>query len=45
MAEKGKDGRANVEYYKGVVLAALGVPVPYFTTLFAMARSVGWLAT
>ncbi len=44
MAEKGKDVWANVEYYKGVVLAALGVPVPYFTTLFAMARSVGWLA-
>jgi len=44
MAEKGKDVWANVEYYKGVVLAALGVPVPYFTTMFAMARSVGWLA-
>ena len=44
MAARGKDVWANVEYYKGVVLEALGVPPAYFTTMFAMARSVGWLA-
>ena len=44
MAEKGKQVWANVEYYKGIVLETLGVEPAFFTTMFAMARSVGWLA-
>lgn len=39
-----KDLWANVEYYKGVVFYALGVPTRFFTTLFAMSRTVGYLA-
>jgi len=44
MQARGKDLWANVEYYKGAVFVALGFPADYFTALFAMARSVGWLA-
>jgi citrate synthase len=29
---------------KGVVYEALGIPAEFFTTNFAMSRSVGWLA-
>ncbi len=35
---------ANVEYYKGAVFHALGIPSHYFTALFAMARVFGYLA-
>ena len=34
----------NVDFYSGIVLRALGIPVNMFTVLFAVARSVGWLA-
>jgi citrate synthase len=34
----------NVDYYSGIVLNALGVPRSMFTAIFAMARTVGWLA-
>jgi citrate synthase len=44
MQEKGKEVWANVEFYKGAVYEALGIPIPYFTALFALSRSVGWLA-
>ena len=44
MQARGKDLWANVEYYKGAVFVALGIPADNFTALFAMARSVGWLA-
>lgn len=44
MNRRGKDIWANVEYYKGAVFEALGIPAENFTALFAMARSVGWLA-
>ena len=44
MQKRGKDLWANVEYYKGAVFEALGIPANNFTALFAMARSVGWLA-
>ena len=44
MQTRGKDLWANVEYYKGAVFVALGIPADNFTALFAMARSVGWLA-
>lgn len=44
MKKQHKDLWANVEYYKGVVFYALGVPTRFFTTLFAMSRTVGYLA-
>jgi citrate synthase len=34
----------NVDYYSGIVMRALGFPLPMFTPLFAVARTVGWLA-
>jgi citrate synthase len=36
--------RANLEFYKGVVCLALGVPKEFFTATFAAARVFGWLA-
>ena len=36
--------RANLEFYKGVVYLALGIPKEYFTASFAAARVFGWLA-
>lgn len=44
MKKQQKDLWANVEYYKGVVFYALGVPTRFFTTLFAMSGTVGYLA-
>jgi len=43
MAAQGKALHANVEFYKGLVFRALGLPPPYFTALFAMARTFGYL--
>jgi len=43
MAEQGKALHANVEFYKGLVFRALGLPPRFFTALFAMARSFGYL--
>lgn len=36
--------RANLEFYKGVVCIALGIPKEFFTATFAASRSFGWLA-
>jgi citrate synthase len=36
--------RANLEFYKGVVYLALGIPKDYFTASFAAARVFGWVA-
>jgi citrate synthase len=33
----------NVDFFSGIVLRALGIPVSMFTVLFAVARSVGWI--
>lgn len=41
---KGKDIWANVEFYKGAVFHALGLPPSYFTAMFAMARVYGYIA-
>lgn len=41
-AEQGKKIKANVEFYKGAVFAALGIPPEFFTTLFVMGRVFGW---
>ena len=34
----------NVDFYSGIVQSALGIPVWLFTGIFAMARTVGWIA-
>ncbi len=34
----------NVDYYSGITLKALGFPEDMFTVLFAVARTVGWVA-
>jgi citrate synthase len=34
----------NVDFYSGIILKALGFPVSMFTVLFAVARTVGWVA-
>ena len=34
----------NVDFYSGIVYKALGIPVPLFTAIFALARTVGWIA-
>lgn len=34
----------NVDFYSGIVLRALGIPTDMFTAIFAMARTVGWIA-
>ena len=34
----------NVDFYSGIVYKALGIPVSMFTALFAVARTVGWIA-
>lgn len=44
MQAKGKAVWANLEFYKGPVYEALGIPSHFFTATFALSRSVGWLA-
>ncbi len=34
----------NVDFYSGIVQRAIGIPVDMFTCIFALARSVGWIA-
>ncbi|MBB6013006.1 citrate synthase [Aquamicrobium sp. NLF2-7] len=34
----------NVDFYSGITLKALGFPTTMFTVLFAVARTVGWIA-
>jgi citrate synthase len=34
----------NVDFYSGILQRALGIPVPLFTAIFALARTVGWVA-
>ncbi|BBK42880.1 citrate synthase [Allostella vacuolata] len=34
----------NVDFYSGIILRAMGFPVSMFTALFALARTVGWVA-
>jgi citrate synthase len=33
-----------VDYYSGIVQKAIGIPVSLFTAIFALARTVGWIA-
>ena len=34
----------NVDFYSGIIFQALGIPTTMFTVLFAVARTVGWIA-
>ncbi len=34
----------NVDFYSGIILKALGIPVEMFTVIFATGRTVGWIA-
>jgi citrate synthase len=34
----------NVDFYSGIILSAIGFPTSMFTALFALARTVGWVA-
>lgn len=44
LEKQGKKIKANVEFYKGAVFYALGIPPEYFTALFAMSRVFGYVA-
>jgi len=34
----------NVDFYSGIILKALGIPTSMYTVMFALSRSVGWIA-
>src|SRR5665647_901557 len=34
----------NVDFYSGIVMRAMGIPNSMFTAIFALARTVGWVA-
>jgi citrate synthase len=34
----------NVDFYSGLIMRALGIPINMFTAIFALARTVGWLS-
>ncbi|KXU34858.1 type II citrate synthase [Cephaloticoccus capnophilus] len=34
----------NVDFYSGIIMRALGIPVSLFTVIFAMGRTTGWIA-
>jgi citrate synthase len=34
----------NVDFYSGIILKALGIPLSMYTVMFALARSAGWIA-
>ncbi|MDH5360507.1 MAG: citrate synthase [Gammaproteobacteria bacterium] len=34
----------NVDFYSGIILKAMGVPLNMFTVIFTMARTVGWIS-
>jgi citrate synthase len=34
----------NVDFYSGIIFRAMGIPTSMFTVLFAIARTVGWVA-
>lgn len=34
----------NVDFYSGIILSAMGIPSSMFTAIFAVARTVGWIA-
>ncbi len=34
----------NVDFYSGIIMLSIGIPLNMFTVLFAMARTVGWVS-
>jgi citrate synthase len=34
----------NVDFYSGIILSAMGIPTSMFTVIFALSRTVGWIA-
>jgi len=34
----------NVDFYSGIIYRAIGIPTNMFTVMFAIARTVGWVA-
>jgi citrate synthase len=34
----------NVDFYSGMIYSAIGIPQSMFTVMFAIARTVGWVA-
>ncbi|MFO6424773.1 citrate synthase [Motilimonas sp. KMU-193] len=34
----------NVDFYSGIILKAMGIPTSMFTVIFAISRTVGWIA-
>lgn len=34
----------NVDFYSGIILRAIGIPVSMFTVIFAMSRTIGWFS-
>jgi len=34
----------NIDFYSGITLSAIGIPTNMFTVIFALARTVGWIA-
>ncbi len=40
----GKGVYANVDFYSGLLYKEMGIPEDQFTTIFAIARSAGWMA-
>ena len=34
----------NVDFYSGIILKAIGIPLNMFTVVFAMSRTIGWIA-
>lgn len=34
----------NVDFYSGIILKAMGIPVSMYTVIFAMSRTIGWIA-
>ena len=34
----------NVDFYSGIILKAIGIPVEMFTVIFAIGRTPGWIA-
>ena len=34
----------NVDFYSGIVLRAIGIPINMFTVIFAVARTIGWVS-
>lgn len=34
----------NVDFYSGIILKAIGIPIDMFTVMFALGRLPGWIA-